>query len=146
MPDYSHFDGTPYVRFGHEDFRYDAWRTLGNPALDWSWWRADPWQVEQSNRVLRFLASHGDALPDRFKIDGTPVSPNTNTEGLLAMAAVAALAADREVGQPWVQRLWDMPMPKGRHRYYDGLLTMLALLQVSGNYRIYGPVEQRPNN
>jgi oligosaccharide reducing-end xylanase len=140
MPDYSNFDGTPYVRFGHEDFRYDAWRTLGNPALDWSWWRADPWQVEQSNRVLTFLASHGENLPDRFKIDGTPVSENLNTEGLLAMAATAALAADREIGQPWVQRLWDMPTPKGRHRYYDGLLTMLALLQVSGNYRVYGPV------
>jgi oligosaccharide reducing-end xylanase len=142
MPDYSHFDGTPRkTPWGnHDDFRYDAWRTLGNPALDWSWWRADPWQVEQSNRVLKFLASHGDRIPDRFKIDGTPVSENYNTEGLMAMAAVAALAADREIGQPWVQRLWDMPMPKGRSRYYDGLLTMLALLQVSGQYRVYGPV------
>lgn len=142
MPDYSNFDGTPRkTPWGnHDDFRYDAWRTLGNPALDWSWWRADPWQVEQSNRVLRFLASHGEKIPDRFKIDGTPVSENYNTEGLMAMAAVAALAADREVGEPWVRRLWDMPMPKGRMRYYDGLLTMLALLQVSGNYRVYGPV------
>ena len=24
-------------------------------------------------------------------------------------------------------------------RYYDGLITMLALLQVSGNFRIYVP-------
>ena len=142
MPDYSNFDGTPRkTPWGnHDDFRYDAWRTLGNPALDWSWWRADPWQVEQSNRVLKFLASHGDKIPDRFKIDGTPVSENYNTEGLMAMAAVAALAADREIGQPFVQYLWDMPMPTGRSRYYDGLLTMLALLQVSGHYRIHGPV------
>jgi oligosaccharide reducing-end xylanase len=142
MPDYSNFDGTPRTTpwGNHDDFRYDAWRTLCNPALDWSWWRIDPWQVEQSNRVLRFLASHGAKIPDRFKIDGTPVSENYNTEGLMAMAATAALAADREIGQPWVQRLWDMPMPTGRARYYDGLLTMLALLQVSGNYRVYGPV------
>lgn len=142
MPDYSNFDGTPRATpwGNHDEFRYDAWRTLANPALDWSWWRADPWQVEQANRVLRFLASHGDRIPDRFKLDGTPVSTDYNTEGLMAMAAVAALAADREIGQPWVQRLWDLPMPKGRKRYYDGLLTMLALLQVSGNYRIYGPV------
>ncbi|HEY8994484.1 MAG TPA: glycosyl hydrolase family 8 [Lacunisphaera sp.] len=142
MPDYSNFDGTPRTApwGNHDDFRYDAWRTLGNPAIDWSWWQVDPWQVEQSNRVLTFLASHGANLPDRFKLDGTPVSSDTNTEGLMAMAAVAALAADREIGQPWVQRLWDMPMPKGRSRYYDGLLTMLALLEVSGNFRIYGPV------
>lgn len=142
MPDYAEFDGTPRTMpwGNHDDFRYDAWRTLGNPALDWSWWRADSWQVEQSNRVLRFLASHGENVPDRYKIDGTPVSTDVNTPGLMAMAAVAALAADREVGQPWVQRLWDMPMPKGRLRYYDGLLTMLGLLQVSGHYRVYGPV------
>ena len=142
MPDYAEFDGTPRTMpwGNHDDFRYDAWRTLGNPALDWSWWRADSWQVEQSNRVLRFLASHGENVPDRYKIDGTPVSTDVNMPGLMAMAAVAALAADREVGQPWVQRLWDMPMPKGRLRYYDGLLTMLGLLQVSGHYRVYGPV------
>jgi oligosaccharide reducing-end xylanase len=137
MPDYSNFDGTPYVRFGHEDFRYDAWRTLSNPALDWSWWAIDPWQIEQSNRVLGFLAAQGPECPDRFKVDGTPVSKATNAPGLIAMAATAALAADRDVGEPWVRRLWEMPMPSGRHRYYDGLLTMLALLEVSGNFRVY---------
>ena len=142
MPDYSNFDGTPYTRFGHENFLYDAWRTLSNPALDWSWWAADPWQVGQANRVLNFLASHGEQIPDRYKIDGTPVSTDKNTEGLMAMAATAALAADRTVGEPWVRRLWEMPMPTGRHRYYDGLLTMLALLEVSGNFRVYGAVEK----
>jgi oligosaccharide reducing-end xylanase len=142
MPDYSEFAGPPHTspRGDHDEFRYDAWRTLSNPALDWSWWAADPWQVGQANRVLTFLASHGDKIPDRYKIDGTPVSTNCNTAGLMAMAATAALAADRAVGEPWVRRLWDMPMPTGRARYYDGLLTMLALLEVSGNFRIYGPV------
>jgi oligosaccharide reducing-end xylanase len=28
-------------------------------------------------------------------------------------------------------------MPEGRYRYYDGLLTMLGLLEVSGQFRIY---------
>lgn len=141
MPDYSNFDGTPHRAPwpGHEDFRYDAWRTLSNPALDYAWWAADPWAVEQSNRVLRFLASFGAKLPDRFKLDGTPVSTDLDTPGLLAMAATAALAADREIGEPFVQRLWDLPVPKGRMRYYDGLLTMIALLEVSGNFRIYAP-------
>ncbi len=139
MPDFSNFDGTPYTgRWGaHEDFRFDAWRTLSNPALDYAWWHADPWQVEQSNRVLTFLASFGPNLPDRFKIDGTPVTTDLNTPGLLAMAATAALVADPAIGRPFVQQLWEMKMPEGRHRYYDGLLTMLALLECSGNFRIY---------
>jgi oligosaccharide reducing-end xylanase len=141
MPDYANFDGTPHSpRWGHhENFLYDAWRTLSNPALDYAWWVADPWQVEQSNRVLTFLASHGANLPDRFQLDGTPVSTDLNTPGLLAMAATAALAADRAIGEPFVRRLWDMPVPSGRLRYYDGLLTMIALLEVSGNFRIYAP-------
>jgi oligosaccharide reducing-end xylanase len=139
MPDYSNFDGTPYTpRWGnHHDFLYDAWRTLSNPALDYSWWAVDPWQVEQSNRVLTFLASFGKDLPDRFKIDGTPVSADLSTPGLIAMAATAGLAADPAIARPWVQRLWDMPVPSGRLRYYDGLLTMIALLECSGNFRIY---------
>jgi len=139
MPDYSNFDGTPRTAAwgNHDDFRYDAWRTLANPALDWSWWRADPGQVKQSNRVLSFLATHGDSLPNLFRLDGTPVSTSANPPGLMAMAAVAALAADRPIGEPWVRRLWEQPMPTGHGRYYDGLLTMLARLQVSGNFRIY---------
>lgn len=141
MPDYAEFDGRPHATPApdHGDFRYDAWRTLANPALDYAWWGADPWAVEQSNRVLRFLASQGPECPDRFALDGTPVSTDVASPGLVAMSAVAALAADREIGRPFVQQLWDLPIPEGRHRYYNGLLTMLALLQVSGNFRIYGP-------
>ncbi|HEY4299973.1 MAG TPA: glycosyl hydrolase family 8 [Candidatus Didemnitutus sp.] len=139
MPDYANFDGTPFNRFGHSDFRYDAWRTLCYPALDWSWWAADPWQVEQSNRVLGFLSSHGDNVPDRYQVDGTPVSSDVNSPGLVAMAATAALAADRAHGEPWVRKLWAQPMPSGHGRYYNGLLTMLALLEVGGRFRIYGP-------
>ncbi len=148
MPDYSNFDGTPQpgTHGGHEHFAYDAWRTLSNPALDWSWWRAGPWQVEQSNRVLRFLASHGENIPDLYRLDGTPlVADSFNAPGLLAMAATAALAADREIGEPFVRRLWDLPIPTGRYRYYNGLLTMLALLQVSGNFRAYPPASWVPS-
>lgn len=141
MPDYANFDGTPHVSpWGHhEDFLYDAWRTLCYPALDYSWWGTDPWAVEQSNRVLAFLASRGANIPDRYRLDGAPVSKETNTPGLIAMAATAGLAADAAVARPFVQRLWDQPLPTGRERYYDGLLTMLGLLECSGNFRIYAP-------
>jgi oligosaccharide reducing-end xylanase len=141
MPDYTNFDGTPAnSRWGgRSEFRYDAWRTLAYPALDWSWWAADPREIAQSNRVLTFLASHGDNIPDRYKIDGTPVSTDVNTPGLIAMAAVAGLAADPAIAKPFVQRLWNQPITTGRKRYYDGLLTMLALLECSGHFQIYGP-------
>jgi oligosaccharide reducing-end xylanase len=139
MPNYANFDGTPYDDDYHKDFRFDAFRTLSNVAVDYAWFAADPWQVEQSNRVLKFLASQGmDTYVNQYAIDGTPLTTERST-GLSAMAASAALAADREVGEPFVQALWDTRIPTGKWRYYDGLLYMLAMLQVSGNFRIYTP-------
>jgi oligosaccharide reducing-end xylanase len=54
-------------------------------------------------------------------------------------AAVGALAASPETGKPFVQVLWNMQIPSGQWRYYDGMLYMLGLLHVSGNFRIYVP-------
>jgi len=139
MPDYANFDGTPYGTDDHKDFRFDAWRTLSNVAVDYAWFASDPWQVEQSNRVLNFLASQGmDSYPNQFAVDGTPLSSD-HSAGLVSMAAVAALSADREIGKPFVQALWDAQIPAGKWRYYDGMLYMLGLLHVSGNFRIYTP-------
>jgi len=139
MPDYANFDGTPYGTDDHKDFRFDAWRTLSNVAVDYAWFAADPWQVEQSNRVLDFLASQGiDSYPNQFALDGTPLSSDHST-GLVSMTAVASLAADPEKGKPFVQELWDSSIPSGKWRYYDGMLYMLGTLHVSGNFRIYTP-------
>ena len=55
------------------------------------------------------------------------------------MAAVAALAADPETCKPFVQELWEVQIPSGKWRYYDGMLYMLGMLHVSGNFRIYIP-------
>jgi len=138
MPDYANFDGTPRVRRGHEDFRYDAWRALSNPALDHAWFGSDPWVVGQSNRVLKFLAAQGPACPNQFRLDGTPLTTGTSS-GLFAMAATAGLAADADVARPFVDRLWNLPIPEGQYRYYDGLLYLIALLEVGGRFQVIAP-------
>lgn len=140
MPEYSEFDGRPHAGYGADkvDFRFDAWRTLAHVALDHAWFGADPWQVEQSTRVLRFLHQHWPDVPNQFALDGRPLSSSTST-GLLAMAAVAGLAAERDVARPFVERLWTMPVPTGKWRYYDGLLYFLALLEAGGRFRVHGP-------
>lgn len=138
MPDYAHFDGTPVPYGGHGDFLFDAFRTIGNVALDWSWFGKDPWQVEQSNRVLAFLAAQGPNCPNNFTLDGKPLTAD-HSPGLFAMAAVGALAADSPDAQLFVERLWNMPVPNGIERYYDGLLYFLALMQVGGRYQIHAP-------
>jgi oligosaccharide reducing-end xylanase len=139
MPDYCGFDGKPVDRHGHGDFRYDAWRTLCYPAMDYSWFNPDPWYVERGNRVLRFLASQGPNCPDRFTLGGKPISADVNEAGLSAMAATAGLAADPSVARPFVKTLWELETPSGHFRYYNGLLTLLALMEAGGRFRIYPP-------
>ena len=142
MPEYSNFDGSP--RPGDRgDFRFDAWRTLANVALDHAWFAADPWHVEQSNRVLRFLLQHWPRIPNQFALDGRPLSKEPSL-GLYAMAATAGLAADPDLAKPFVEYLWNAQPPSGQWRYYNGLLYHLALLQVSGNFRVYEPVREGP--
>lgn len=139
MPDYAEFDGTPNGSSEHKDFRFDAFRNASNVALDWAWFAADPWAIEQSNRLLGFFRSQGlNSYVNQYALDGKPLSGDRSA-GLIAMNAVAGLAADPDKSKDFVQALWDLEIPSGRWRYYDGLLYFLALLQVSGNYRIYGP-------
>ncbi len=142
MPDYANFDGTPRDNAEHNYFRFDAWRTASNIAVDHAWFAADPWQIEQSNRLLDFFAAQGiKSYANQFDLDGTPRSSD-HSPGLVAMNAVAALAATTTPHRTdFVQALWDQPTPSGKWRYYDGLLHLMGLLHVSGNFRVYEPGE-----
>ena len=138
-PNYSYFDGKPYDDEYNGNFRYDAFRVGANVGMDYVWFSPSQWHVEQSNRLLNFFASQGmDDYKAEYYLTGEP-QVGHRSSGLMATNAVAALAADREIGEPFVQALWDQELPTGQYRYYDGLLMMLGLLQVSGNFRIYEP-------
>jgi oligosaccharide reducing-end xylanase len=138
-PNYSYFDGMPYDDEYNGNFRYDAFRVGANVGMDYVWFAPGEWHVEQSNRLLSFFASQGMGdYKAEYLLTGEPQVEHRSS-GLMATNAVAALAADRDIGEPFVQALWDQPIPTGQYRYYDGLLIMLGLLQVSGNFRIYEP-------
>ena len=140
-PDYAQFDGSPtnppWGGGGHKDFRFDAWRVAMNVAVDYQWFARDEWAVEQSNRLLNFFYSQGiEKYINQYTLDGKPLS-NDRSIGLIAMNAVAALASTNENRKEFVQELWNASIQQGHYRYYDGMLYLLALLQVSGNFKIY---------
>jgi oligosaccharide reducing-end xylanase len=138
-PNYSYFDGRPYNDDYHGQFRYDAFRVGANIGMDYVWFHPSKWYREQANRQLTFFTSQGiDDYKAEYSLDGTPLAGHRST-GLIATNAALAHAADPEIGQPFVQALWDAEVPTGKYRYYDGLLYMLGLLQTSGNFRIYEP-------
>ncbi|WHX49620.1 glycosyl hydrolase family 8 [Paenibacillus woosongensis] len=140
-PEYANYDGTPAEPQPHGDFRHfysDSYRVAANIALDWLWFRQDPWQVEQSNRIQAFFRDIEVSDYRRYTIDGKPFDePALHPIGLLATNAAASLAADGPDAEHFVRLFWDTPLRTGDRRYYDNCLYFFSLLALSGNYRIY---------
>jgi len=54
--------------------------------------------------------------------------------------AVASLAAtNRDTARQFNEALWNAPIPSGENRYYDGLLYLMSLMHVSGEFKILAP-------
>jgi oligosaccharide reducing-end xylanase len=140
-PDYCQFDGKDAASWagGHADFRFDAWRVAMNIATDYEWFDKDEWEVTECNRLLNFFRNQGiNEYGNQYTLDGRKLG-NDHSKGLVEMNSVAALVSTSGDRKDFVQALWDIPVPHGLYRYYDGMLYMLAMLQVSGNFRIYDP-------
>ena len=72
-----------------------------------------------SDRIQGFLAGEGiDRFADRYTLAATAVA----TPGPIAKAFLRAL--------------WDMPVPTGEQRYFDGMLQLLSLMHCSGHLRV----------
>jgi oligosaccharide reducing-end xylanase len=138
-PDRSNFDATPVI--GRDGvpvpFSYDSWRSISNWSVDSSWWGKDTRETGLSNRVQKFLSSQGiDAFADRYTLDGHPLSKR-HSAGMASTAAAGSLAAaDGPISREFVDKLWNMPIPSGEQRYYDGLLYLMSLMHCSGSFRI----------
>ncbi len=142
-PDYANFDGTPHTtRFNQRsgNFSFDARRTQMNWAVDWSWWRKDPRQVELSNRLQSFFASEGiDTYGTEYSLDGKVLNRG-HAKGLVATNAVVSLAADHALAKDFSEALWNTPIPSEfNERYYDGLLYLMGMLHCSGEFKIWKP-------
>ena len=108
-------------------------------AMDYLWFAADPWQVENANRLQKFYweeqVEHWDGV---FLTDGTRLKEKAlHPVAIIAVNAQASLAADGPYTKACVEKLWNTPLRKGNRRYYDNFLYLFAMLALSGNYRIY---------
>ncbi len=141
MPNYATFDGAPQYSADYGQFFYaDSWRNGMNVAVDYAWFAADPWQIEQSNRLQAFFAAQGiQTYSDKWRIDGSESLTPWHSEGLVATNAAASLAASEPVAWDFIAEFWNTPLPTGKWRYYSGLLYLLSLLHLSGEFRIYAP-------
>jgi endo-1,4-beta-D-glucanase Y len=141
MPDYAKFTGEPYPAGNYGEFFYsDSWRNAIHVAVDYAWFAADPWQIEQSNRLQAFFVKQGmGTYTDKFPIDGSESLSPYHSTGLVAANAVATLAATDPQAWGFVEELWNTSIPSGKYRYYDGLLYLMSLMHLGGQFRIYDP-------
>jgi oligosaccharide reducing-end xylanase len=141
-PERSNFDMSPMLdRNGRPaSFGYDSWRSVSNWSVDYSWWHKDSRETILSDRIQKFLLSQGiDRFVDRYTLDGKPLSER-HSAGMLSTTAVGGFAATPGPSEKaFVDALWNIPIPNGEQRYYDGMLYLMSLMHCSGNFRIWGP-------
>ncbi len=139
-PDRANLDGSRMKDHtgGLVPFSYDSWRTASNWAVDYSWWRKDADEPVLSDRIQKFLFTQGiDKFADQYTLDGKPLSSRHST-GMVATTATSGLAATTgPISKAFVETLWNTPVPSGEQRYYDGMLYMMSLLHLSGQFRIW---------
>ncbi|WP_437730788.1 glycosyl hydrolase family 8 [Sorangium sp. So ce1335] len=137
MPVRADFDGKPLP--GSDDFGAEAYRTPLNMALDHVWFGVDPWQVEEADRLLAFFSEQGiDTYGGAYTLDGEASSePMTREAALIVMNGVTGLVAQNEERAEFIEAAWSMPPSVGMPRYYSGLLQLLSLLTLSGQFRVY---------
>lgn len=148
-PSYANFDGTPHkTRFPQSgEFGYDAWRVASNWSVDWSWWRKAPVEQQLSDRIQSFFEKQGiDTYGPVYTLEGkdlgaTPgLTHENHPAGLAGTNAVAGLAAtDRARARRFTEALWNTPIPSGQNRYYDGMLYLMSLMHLGGEFRIWEP-------
>lgn len=142
-PEYSEYDGTPHTElwYGHRHdwFYSDAYRTIGNIALDYEWFGADEWEAEIIGKYQRFFMEtlKPEERDGIFSIDGTPIEGKAlHPVAIISTLAQASIARDDEISKECVVNFWNTPLRKGNRRYYDNCLYMFAFMALSGNYRI----------
>jgi endo-1,4-beta-D-glucanase Y len=141
-PDYAEFDGTAkgdaYGDNGtHDDFRFDAWRTSVNWAVDYAWWAADENEKVLTDRMHAFFDAQGlQTYGNQYELGGTQLS-TTRSPGLVASNGAAALAATDARAWAFVAALWNQSPATGTWRYYDGMLQFMAFLHAGGSFRVY---------
>lgn len=139
-PDYSNFDGSPTGSGINAKFAFDAWRVAMNIAMDYSWHKVDEWQVKYCNGLQAFFKAQNATSPygNQYDLPSGKPSSQDHSPGLVAMNAVCSLASNASIAWDFVQELWNTPTPSGKWRYYDGMLYMMGMMNVAGQYRYYG--------
>jgi oligosaccharide reducing-end xylanase len=136
MPERARFDGTPLS--GWDVFAPQTYRAQLNMVLDSVWSGSDPWEVAEANNMLQFFAGRGlDSYGDVYTLDGKTMLDAMHDPGLVSMNGASALIATTPERMSFVSAVWSLATPSGQGRYYAGLLNLLSLIVLGGQFKVY---------
>jgi oligosaccharide reducing-end xylanase len=154
--DYTEFSGAPRTsRWIPDAFRYDSWRVPMNISMDYYWFGKDKkWQQDYAKRIQAFFRSKGiDIFEDQFNPDGSRPDSILQAGGFKKLrhsiglvSTVATTEMIRKDNYDFVHALWNEklePYSDGYFDpYYDGLLYLFSLMDLSGKYQLIKPSAQ----
>jgi oligosaccharide reducing-end xylanase len=129
-------DATPFS--GSENFVAECYRTHLSLVLDRIWFGSDPWEVDEANKLLTFFYGKGfDTYYSSYTLDGATALDTYHDQPLIAVNGATAVIATMDQRAAFIAATWDLPAAIHVARYYSGLMHLLSLLILSGQYQVY---------
>ena len=138
-PEYAGYDGKTILLFGKPWVYYsDAYRVAENIALDRVWFGETPELTKVATRIQDFFSKQDMEDLRAYELNGTPQSePAMHPTAIRAVLGAASIASESTERLRFLQDFAQLPLRKGKRRYYDNCLYFFCLLMLTGNYRIY---------
>ncbi len=138
-PAMTNYDGSPHPSEPY--FESDAWRVVGNIMMDWRLFHVDSWQgATFAPKYAAFwkVQQVKSPMPDELDLNGNVrVTHAPGAKGLIAENAMVGFGIPAADAEFFVKALWEMAIPTGNYRYFDGMLYMLTFLHASGRFHLY---------
>jgi hypothetical protein len=94
--------------------------------------------VTEVNNLQSFFRNHDfPHYINQWDLNGNPVGGTRDSLGQISMNGVSSLVATNQIAWDFVDQVWSASPPTGQFRYYDGMLYMMAMLHMSGNFKAY---------
>jgi len=136
IPIRAYFSGQPYP--GWDMYGPEGFRVQLNMVLDQIWIGSDPWDLTEADQLIKFFTSMGPGYGMSYRLDGTVVDDTAYDPAIAAANGVTALIATPNTNRTnFLTAAWNLTTPTGPTRYYAGIWDLLALLVLSGQYRVY---------
>jgi oligosaccharide reducing-end xylanase len=130
------FDGTPLANWNI--FAPEAYRVQINVVIDQIWSGNAPWNVSESNALLNFFSSQGiNSYGTTYSLDGTSVLNPAREPSLVVANGISALASTNGDRSDYVSAVWNLGVPTGSSRYYAGILDLVGLLILGGQFQVW---------